>query len=157
MARLETPDFPQRGGCLCRAVRYELRALPLTVYACHCKDCQRLSVGTHTISMVVERADVSLLSGKLETYVKTAESGRTLRMLRCAACGSPVWNEASADSPTIVMKAGNLDDIGWAQPVGNIWTRSKAPWVAIDPDLPHYDTQPDDRAALIAAWKQAHA
>ena len=157
MLKLKTPGFPQTGGCLCGAVRYELKALPLTVYACHCKDCQRSSVSTHTISMIVNRSDVTLLSGELAVYEKTADSGRTPRMLRCAECGTSVWNEATADAPMLVLKAGNLDDMSWAQPVGNIWTKSKAPWVEVDESLPHYEGQPADRDALIAAWKDAHA
>ena len=145
------------GGCLCGATRYSLNAMPMAVYACHCKDCQRLSVSTHTISMLVNRADVTLLSGELTAYVKTADSGRKARMLRCANCGTPVWNDASADSPVLIMKAGNLDDMSWAVPTGNIWTASKAPWVMIDPDLPHHPGQPADRDALIHAWTLAHA
>jgi hypothetical protein len=156
MQKLKTPRFPQRGGCLCGAVRYELSALQLAVYSCHCKDCQRMSVSTHTISMLVRRADVTLLCGDFAIYEKTADSGRTVRRLRCANCGTPVWNEASAEAPMLIMKAGNLDDMAWAQPVGNVWTRSRMPWVEIDESLPHYEKQPAERDALIAAWQAAH-
>lgn len=32
---------PYSGGCLCGALRYRVTAEPLTLYACHCTDCQR--------------------------------------------------------------------------------------------------------------------
>lgn len=32
------------GGCACGASRYRLMADPLIVHACHCRDCQRLTV-----------------------------------------------------------------------------------------------------------------
>ncbi len=33
--------FPQRGACLCGDIEYCLDEDPLTLYACHCTDCQR--------------------------------------------------------------------------------------------------------------------
>ena len=38
-ARLMAPKLPLAGGCLCGAVRYEVRARPFFVYMCHCTDC----------------------------------------------------------------------------------------------------------------------
>ena len=156
MAKLEMPTFPQDGGCLCGAVRYRLSGLPKAVYACHCKDCQRTSNGTHTISMIVDRSDVTLVSGNLVVFEKSAESGRHPRMLRCEICGTGIWNEPTPDSAMLVMKAGNLDDMSWARPVGNIWTGSKAPWVEIDDLGPNYAGQPESRDALMSAWAAVH-
>ena len=34
-------DFPQRGGCQCGAIRYEISGPPRVVYACHCTECQQ--------------------------------------------------------------------------------------------------------------------
>ncbi len=35
--------LPQTGGCQCGAIRYEITEEPQQVYACHCRDCQRLT------------------------------------------------------------------------------------------------------------------
>lgn len=145
------PQFPQKGGCVCGAVRYRLKALPQAVYACHCKDCQRFSNTTHTISMVVPEDDLEVLQGELSVYEKPADSGRVVSMYACAVCGTKMWNKPPAPG-VVIMKAGNLDDISWAEPVGNIWTASKVPWVEIDPDQPSYEGQPADRQSLIDAW-----
>lgn len=40
---MEVVGLPQRGGCLCGAVRYGLGAAPLLAYACHCHDRQTRS------------------------------------------------------------------------------------------------------------------
>ena len=32
-----------------------------------------------------------------------------------------------------MARAGTLDNMDWAEPIGNIWTDSKAAWVKIDP------------------------
>ena len=107
-----------------------------------------MSNTTHTISMIVDADNAELLQGELVTYDKPADSGRTVKMRACATCGTKIWNEP----PMPIMKAGNLDDLSWAKPIGNIWTASKVPWVEIDPDVPNFEGQPENRDALIAAW-----
>lgn len=155
MARINLPDFPVEGGCQCGEVRYRLGAPPLAVYACHCKDCQRFSGTTHTISMVCRSADVELLRGQPIAFDKAADSGRTVRMMACPQCGTKIWNEPLSGPGMLILKAGNLDDMSWARPVGNIWTDSRAPWVDIDTDAPSFGGQPPDRQALIDAWTAA--
>lgn len=150
------PDFPVAGGCQCGAVRYDLKAAPLAVYACHCKDCQRFSGTTHTLSMVVKAGDVALTAGSLKGFDKPADSGRVVRMLGCAQCGTKIWNEPLASPEFIIMKPGTLDDMSWVQPIGNIWTASRAPWVEIDPAVPNFPGQPPNRQPLIDAWQAAH-
>lgn len=155
MMKITLPAFPVEGGCQCGAVRYRLKAAPKGVYACHCKDCQRFSGTTHTISMVVGVDDVELVKGTLIHFDKAADSGRVVRMLGCERCGTKVWNEPLASPALIVMKPGTLDDMGWAAPVGNIWTESRAPWVVIDPDVPNFPGQPPNRQPLFDAWAAA--
>jgi hypothetical protein len=151
------PAFPVEGGCQCRAVRYRITAGPLGVYNCHCKDCQRSSGGTHTMSMPILKERVVLLSGNLVAFDKAADSGRVVRMLGCAACGTKVWNEPLSSPAMLVVKPGTLDDMGWAVPVGNIWTASRAPWVAIDETLVNFPGQPPDRQPRFDAWERAVA
>jgi hypothetical protein len=154
---MKLPTFPVEGGCQCRALRYRITAPPLGVYNCHCKDCQRASGATHTISMFVRREDVVKLSGEPAAYDKAADSGRTVRMMGCAQCGTKVWNEPQSSPAFLVIKTGTLDDMSWAVPVGNIWTASKAPWVTIDPALVNFPGQPPDRQPLFDAWTRAVA
>lgn len=153
--RIELPAFPVEGGCQCGAVRYRISAAPLTVYNCHCRDCQRASGGTHSMSMPIQRERVELLSGELAAYDKPADSGRTVRMLGCAVCGTKVWNEPLASATMLVLKPGTLDDPSWAIPVGNIWTDSRLPWSEIDWSLTNFRRQPPDRQPLYDAWAAA--
>jgi hypothetical protein len=154
---MKLPEFPVEGGCQCGAVRYRMTGAPLTVYNCHCKDCQRFSGGTHAMSMIVARDHIETLAGELATYDKTADSGRVARMHACAACGTKMWNEPLASPALLVLKPGTLDDMGWAAPVGNIWTASRAPWVPIDGGLVNFEGQPPDRQPLYDAFARAIA
>lgn len=154
---MSVPTFPIEGGCVCGAVRYRVTGAPLGVYTCHCKDCQRSSGATGTLSMIIARERVELTRGELSGYDKTADSGRVVRMMGCATCGTRVWNEPQASLALLVVKPGTLDDIDWLSPVGNIWTDSKAPWIEINADEPNFPRQPADRQPLFDAWAKAVA
>ena len=151
---MKLPKFPVEGGCQCRAVRYRITAPPLGVYNCHCKDCQRSSGSTHTMSMFMKREHVERLQGDLIPFDKAADSGRVVRMFGCAQCGTKIWNEPQSFKTMLVVRPGTLDDMSWAVPVGNIWTASKAPWVVIDETLVNFPGQPSDRQPLFDAWEK---
>ncbi len=155
MTRIDLPAFPVEGGCQCGAVRYRITASPLTVYNCHCRDCQRASGGTHTMSMPILVEHFEHLSGALMEFDKSADSGRTVRMLGCAVCGTKLWNQPLASPAMLVVKPGTLDDPSWAVPIGNIWTGSALPWVAIDATQVNFPAQPPDRQPLYDAWTAA--
>ncbi|MBN9363665.1 MULTISPECIES: GFA family protein [unclassified Devosia] len=157
MREIELPVFPVEGGCQCGAVRYRITAPPLAVYNCHCRDCQRASGATHSMSMPIARERVEHLSGELTAFDKPADSGRTVRMLGCVRCGTKLWNEPLASPAMLVVKPGTLDDPSWAAPIGNIWTASRLPWAVIDASQVNFPGQPPDRQPLYDAWSAATA
>lgn len=155
--KITLPAFPVEGGCQCGAVRYRITASPLGVYNCHCRDCQRSSGAAYSMSMPTRREHFEHLSGEVTAFDKSADSGRVVRMLGCATCGTKLWNEPLASSAMLVVKPGTLDDPSWAVPVGNIWTNSALPWVRIDETQVSFTGQPADRQPLFDAWTQATA
>lgn len=157
MTTISLPKFPIEGGCLCGAVRYRLSGAPLAAYNCHCRDCQRASGGTHSMSMPVAADRLEHLSGELMSYDKPADSGRTVRMFGCAHCGTKLWNEPLAAPQVLILKPGTLDDPSWATPIGNIWTASALPWATIEADAVNFPGQPADRKPLYDAWAAAIA
>ncbi|WP_449528355.1 GFA family protein [Devosia sp.] len=151
---MDLPEFPVEGGCQCGAVRYRLKASPMSVYNCHCKDCQRFSGAAWSMSMPVLSDTLEQLSGTLASYDKPSDSGRVISMQFCAYCHGWLWNVPQAAPGMVVLRAGSLDNLDWAQPVGNIWTGSKAAWVNIDPALVNMTGQPSSREPLNDAWAQ---
>ena len=109
------------------------------------------------MSMFMRREDVVLLKGELTTYDKSADSGRIVRSRGCPQCGVKVWNEPLSTPAMLTVRPGSLDDMSWAIPIGNIWTASKAPWIAIDASLVNFPGQPADRQPLFDAWARAVA
>ena len=148
---MELPEFPVEGGCQCGAVRYRLKASPLAVYNCHCKDCQRFSGSGWSVSMPVRAADFEQLSGELASYERVADSGREISMRFCAHCHTWLWNEPPIPG-IFVVRIGTLDDIDWAEPIGNIWNDSRAAWTVTDPALVNIPGQADDWQPLLDAW-----
>jgi hypothetical protein len=149
------PEFPVEGGCQCGAVRYRLNASPLSVYNCHCKDCQRYSGAGWSMSMVVRIEDFEVLRGEVARYDRKADSGNIIAMNFCAHCHGWLWNDPPGGNIKVV-RAGTLDDIDWAAPVGNIWTDSKAAWAQIDPSHVNFAKGAVDRTPLFDAWTRAH-
>ena len=147
---------PYDGGCACAGVRYRLHSAPLTLYACHCTDCQKECGSAFALSMPVLRDAIELLAGEVVEYVFACEDGRRRRGRRCPTCGSRLWGEPERLPQIAVLRPGTLDDVSWLHPVGHIWLRSAQPWVAISDDTLRFDGQPDDDGALVRAWRARH-
>lgn len=150
---MSNPPLPLSGGCQCGAVRYSITGRPLTLYCCHCSECQRQSSSAFGMSLRIRRADVEIDE---ETMVfRTRDKGKpTEAQCRfCPQCGVRIMHHR-AESDTITIKAGTLDDCSWLRPVGHIWTASAQPWMPIADDLLNYERQPENYDALIAAWQK---
>lgn len=147
---------PYTGGCLCGAVRYRLREEPLTLYACHCTDCQRRTGSACGLSMFVRKQGVGLEQGRTAGYRAALADGRVKAGQLCAACGSRLWGEPAAAPHILVLQPGTLDDTSWLRPVAHLWTRSAQPWMVFPPDVPRFETQPEDRSVLFTLWRTQH-
>ncbi len=143
---------PYAGGCQCGQIRYEIRAEPLTLYACHCKECQRQSSSAFGMSMTVSREAVVILQGQPKDWTRGVESERSVQCFFCGDCGTRLFHQRDRHPNVMNIKAGTLDDTSWLNPAGHIWTRSKQPWVILDEGL-HYEGQPSDYAALCERFQ----
>ena len=146
-------QLPLSGACQCRRVRYEINEEPLTVYACHCTECQRQSGSAFSLSMVVPRESITVVSGKPKEWLRAHESGRIISCIFCGDCGTRLYHNPRANMAITVVKSGTLDDAAQLRPVGHIWTRSAQKWFAIPADAVTYDGQQPDMSRLIAAWQ----
>ncbi len=117
-------SLPYTGGCQCGQIRYEINAEPLTLYLCHCQECQKQSSSAFGMSLTVLRDAVVIVQGKPKSWTRKNDSGREVNNLFCGDCGTRLFHERTYNPNTINVKAGTLDDTSWLRPVGNIWTRS---------------------------------
>lgn len=134
--------FPYSGGCQCGRIRYEVQAEPLTLYACHCTECQRQSASAFGMSMPVPRAAVTILQGEPREWSRASESGREVICFFCGDCGTRLFHNLTRNPNITNIKPGTLDDTSWLKPVGNLWTRSAQQWVKLSEEMLNYECQP---------------
>jgi hypothetical protein len=145
------------GGCLCGAVRYRLCDRPLTLYACHCSDCQRHVGAAFGLTLLVPRDAVILLRGEPAIFEAVCEGGRIKRGRFCARCATRLWGEP-VKAPTIAaLRPGTLDDRSWLRPVAHIWTSSAQPWLTLPDDVLLFPEQPPDVTELIRLYRGGEA
>jgi hypothetical protein len=144
---------PYAGGCQCGQIRYEIRAEPLTLYACHCKECQKQSSSAFGMSMPVARDAVILLKGQPKEWKRVSEGGREVSCLFCGNCGTRLFHNPARDPKITNVKPGTLDDTSGLSPVGHLWTRSSQGWVILNENLLNYETQPSDYSQLFEQFQ----
>lgn len=144
---------PYTGGCQCGQIRYEIWAKPLTLYACHCRECQKQSASAFGMSMPVPRAAVVILQGQPKEWRRVSDSGREVSCLFCGECGTRLFHNPARNSAITNVKPGTLDDTSWLKPVGNLWTRSGQKWVVLDEQMLNYEAQPADFDELFEQFQ----
>src|SRR5262249_14846376 len=119
--------LPQKGGCQCGAIRYEIAEMPTQVYTCHCTDCQRLTSSAFSMGIVVSDKALRLSGIEPRRLQRTADSGRVNTRLVCPQCGSRI--SGTPRDGAVRVRAGTLDDTSWLRPTRHIWRRSRQPGI----------------------------
>ena len=121
----------RKGGCQCGVIAYELLGPPITLYRCHCADCQTGAGSAFGMSMWVKQGNFKLTSGVLKSFVRTADSNAKIESFFCGSCGVRIYAKAAAlDSEHIVLKPGTLQDTNDLRPSADIWVESKQEWLS---------------------------
>jgi hypothetical protein len=119
------------GGCLCRAVRYEVRGPLRPIVMCHCSQCRRVT-GHVMAATAARHADFRLLSeGKLGWYASSAEARRGF----CTRCGSTLFWQG-IDRDYVSIAAGTLDDSSGLTIACHIFTADKGCYYEIGDSAP---------------------
>lgn len=129
------------GGCLCGAVTYSGDCDIARIVNCHCTDCQKATGAVHGTNLFVPEDQISV-SGTLQSFSHTADSGATLTKKFCPTCGSQVLGQHSGRPGVMVVRAGSLDDKSLIRPQLNVFTDSMAPSTPLDPSLPSFPRMP---------------
>lgn len=139
-----------KGGCLCGAVRYESKAMPVMAGHCQCVDCRRSSGSGHCSHLAVPWDAVSV-TGKVTTFDRPADSGNIVSRAFCPTCGTPVYSRNAALPTLIFIRASSLDDLEVFKPQMVVYASRGASWDYIDPKLPSFETMPPAQMAATRA------
>ncbi|HLI11307.1 MAG TPA: GFA family protein [Alphaproteobacteria bacterium] len=119
------------GGCLCGAVRYEIRGPLRDVVACHCSQCRR-TTGHFMAATAAKRSDFALTA---ERGLKWYRSSAAARRGFCAECGSVLFWEGDGRD-YIAIAAGGLDKPTGLKLVEHIFAADKGDYYEITDSLP---------------------
>ena len=140
------------GSCHCGAVRFRLRAAPLTAYLCHCHLCQKRTGSPFAMNVVFPGDALEVTAGKPFELARDLGNGVHSVSSLCGACYSRLWTRRTGGS-VVNVRGGALDDAGDLRPVAQLWVSSAQPW-AVQTDMLSYDEQPADFTPFIAAWRE---
>ncbi len=141
------------GECQCGAVRYRVQGEVATVFACHCRECQRQSASAFGMALWVRQAQLTLLQGSVQRWQRHTPSGRVMDCDFCPQCGTRLFHRTSGNGDILSIKPGTLDDAPVWQPVAHIWTASaQAGWQPPAGAL-CYPGNPPAWAPLLQAWR----
>jgi hypothetical protein len=118
-----------KGGCLCGAVRYELRGEPTSVTYCHCSMCRRWH-GHFGAYAAVDRADLALVE---QRGLKWHASSANVRRGFCLECGSCLFFDEAGD-PRLGFCPGTLDEPTNLRSKAHIFVASKGDYYAMADD-----------------------
>jgi len=125
------------GGCLCGAVRYEVRGPLRDVLVCHCVECRRWS-GHLFAATAARREDVQLVEEGALRWVASPASESGAQHGFCSACGSSLFWDAPGRE-TISIAAGSLDEPTGLRTVAHVYVRQAADYCALPEDgLPRH-------------------
>ena len=129
------------GRCFCGAARFQCSQPPIATRACWCRDCQYLSSGNASINAIF-RTETIEVTGEVNEYSSTADSGNVMRRSFCPKCGTQLFSASLNRPDLMVVRVGALDDPEIVRPTSFIWTASAPGWGLVDRDLPNCEGQP---------------
>lgn len=133
---------PITGKCQCGNIQYEINQPFLKQIVCHCRECQKLSATSFSITAIIPQDAFKLVSGELTSYTRVADSGLTNNCYFCPSCGNRIYHQNPDMPEKIRLKPGTLDDTSIIKPTMHVWLQSKQDWVDIPEGVETYDTQP---------------
>lgn len=136
-------DEVLKGGCLCGAVTYEVRAPYLRFAHCYCSRCRKATGSSHATNLYVAPERFSWISGRESAVRFDLPSARSFATTFCRECGSPLPHHTRSGRE-IVVPAGSLDDSPSLSPQANIFWGSRASWTCSGGDLPGFDAYTED-------------
>ena len=123
------------GGCLCGAVRYEVRGSLRPIIACHCTQCRRTS-GHFVAATATAPENLVMVEDK---GLRWHQSSSFARRGFCHTCGSSLFWERTAGEgmgERISIMAGTLDSATGLEIETHIYVEDAGDYYQISDGLP---------------------
>jgi hypothetical protein len=118
------------GGCICGAVRFEVRGPLRDVHLCHCTECRRWAGHTWAATNALFD-DVHFTEERGLRWIDSPDSVWDARRGFCVECGSSLfWQVPGSDRVSIA--AGCLDGPTGLETTEQIWVASAGDYYELD-------------------------
>ncbi|UTM59377.1 GFA family protein [Photobacterium sp. CCB-ST2H9] len=125
-----------QGSCLCGGVQFAVEGFHKQAANCHCSMCRKFHGAAFGTLVGVQ--GLTWLSGQHLLNEFTAPNG-TIRTF-CMVCGSSIgFRVKGAPFEAIELAIATFDGDIPVQIDAQIYTRYKANWCALQPDIPSFD------------------
>lgn len=121
------------GGCLCGAVRYQIKGELRSVSNCHCSQCRK----THGHYGAYSAAPEKAISFMEERGLKWFQSSDIARRGFCCECGASLFYDP-LPKDYIAIAAGTLDGPTGLKTAEHIFTDDKGDYYELSDDLPKH-------------------
>ena len=105
------------GGCLCGAVRYQVRGKPTNTMICHCRTCRRATGSPVVAWLTFAKADFEVTTGALAEF----RSSPPVRRGFCGTCGTPLTYSHRESPDSIDVTTCSLDEPQAFPPTHHSW------------------------------------
>jgi len=129
------------GGCLCGKVAYEISGEPMFSAHCCCVDCRKASGADH-ITLAFFGADQVAITGEVQGFDMTADSGNTNTRQFCPTCGSRLFSYNSARSEAVGIQVGTMNNPQFINPKAVVYAKDRCDWDHFSDALPQFEKMP---------------
>ncbi|KAI1505196.1 Mss4-like protein [Biscogniauxia marginata] len=147
---MASSDKPLIVRCQCGDVSFPTpTAKPITLYHCHCTECQKQSASAFGTSAIYTAAGLFPLApeleAKLKVYTRPTDKGHRMDCYFCAGCGSRLFHRVvdvgGTPQTTVSVKGGCVEGLDWSG-AKHIYMRSAV--IKIPEEWEQYDTVPPE-------------
>jgi len=122
------------GGCLCGAVRYQVRGKPTNTMICHCRTCRRATGSPVVAWLTFAKADFEVTTGALAEF----RSSPPVRRGFCGTCGTPLTYSHRESPDSIDVTTCSLDEPQAFPPTHHSWLSDDVSWIRFGDGLPEF-------------------
>ena len=127
------------GGCLCGAIRHEVRGELLRMLNYHCDDCRRATGSSFGTYVFVNESDLTILQGIPKSFEHPNGASVIMTKRFCGNCGTHLFGKGSRARGMIHVKVGTIDDASFVRPEMDLFVSKKLPFVRLADETEHFD------------------
>lgn len=144
------PKLPLTGACLCGAVDITVTTAPLLTFACHCRDCQKLSAGAYTMTTMVPIEGFSCSGELIRGGVGTTDRSHFF----CKKCLNNIYSRVDGAAHRVNLRTALLDQAAAFAPFVELMTDEKLPWAEVSAQhrYARFPASPQELEALFDAY-----